>query len=59
MARGHLGIDAGLGWRGSVSGRGVVRQQRHQRVEELALAQRLGELGGEQAVAGLLARRAS
>ena len=54
VAGSHLGIDAGLGRRGNVSGRGLLHQQRHQRVEELALPQRLAQPGGEKPVANLL-----
>jgi hypothetical protein len=52
---GHLGIDAGLSWRGNVSTRALVRQQRYQRVEELALPQRLCQPGGKKTIADLLA----
>jgi hypothetical protein len=55
VAGGKLGIDAGLGWRGNVSARALVRQQRYQRVEELALPQRLCQSGGKKTIARLLA----
>jgi len=55
VARGRLRIHARLGRGLRLSGCAVAPQQRDQGVEELALAQRLGQGGGEQAVAGFLA----
>ena len=51
MARGERGVDLRLG--GGLRGlrRSVVDEQRHERVEQLALVQGLGERRGEDAVA--------
>ena len=54
VARGHAGVDLRLGRRSARAARASLRQQRDQRVEQLALVQRLGQRGGEQA-----ARRSS
>ena len=60
VAGGHLRVYAGLDWRGNAFGRGVVRQKVDQRVEQLALPQRLGQGGGEETIAvSSLRRRAS
>ena len=60
MARGHA-RDRAAAWpaRRRVCGAGVVRQQRHQRVEQLRLAQRLGQVRGEQRSSSPTSRRPS
>ncbi len=48
MARGHPGVELGFAGHARFRRDRVVRQQRHQRVEQVALAQRLRQIGGEQ-----------
>jgi hypothetical protein len=47
MTRRHVGVCLGLG-RLDLLGRHGMRQQPHQRVEQLRLVQRLGQVGAEQ-----------